>query len=520
MPRVSSRLLEDGYAQAAENCDFRRGKLEPSRAPLDTGVNLGFSTESIYWYNRAGNGGDGFWFEWDTDVDVVRGPIANDVDLRVYFTGDGVPGFTDVTLGQSGTGPYPGARYDLGIPVPDAPTANSMTGEPPDGFSEEQTGYVLTFVDKYGAEGAPSAASNEITRWDGDSQTVSLTSLDVATGNFDIPFKNIYRLTSAGVYQFVAQIPNANTTYEDGVDNPLGEPVPSDGWLPPHPDMIGLTAVPGGIMMGWWDNTVAFCVPGQPHAWPLEYRYALEYDVVGAAVGAQGILVVTKGKPYMFMGTSPASYQPIQMDHPFPGLNKRSVVDMGDYIMYASPEGLVAVGGPSPGLISEAHIKPEQWRAKYGKSTLIATRWHDQYLGFYDGSGGSAFTFHPRDGFQDFDQAAEALWSDPQTGDVYIKQGLNLYQWDSGANETYEWVSGEFNIPPQRRYGVAKVDADSYPVTFEFYRDGALAKSLSVTSRQSFRLPTQQAYSRCHIRVAGSAPINFIQLASGKDEII
>lgn len=518
MPRVSPRLLNTPFAQAAENCDFRNGQLRPSKAPLDTGVDLQLSTKSFYWYNREGNGGAGFWFEWDADVDVVRSPIADDTDKRVYFTGDGVPGFTDITLGQSGTGPYPGARYDLGLPAPGAPTATGPTGSAPDGTQEEETAYIMTFVDTFGAEGPPSPPSQAVTRWDGS--TVSLTLLEIATGNFNVTAKRIYRLTLSGVYQFVAEIPNANDTYDDSVVNAsLGEPVPSDGWVAPHPDMIGLTAIPGGVLMGWWDDTIAFCEPYQPHAWPVEYRQTVNADVVGAAVASQGIVVVTRGKPYMILGTNPASYQPVELDHVYPGISKRSVVDMGDYVAYASPEGIVAVGGSQPQLLTEEHINPEQWVDTYGKSSLKAVRHKNRYLGFYDGTPNAAFAFSPEEGFRDFAESASALWRDPQTGDVYLRQGTDLLKWDEGADAAYEWVSKEFTLPPQQRYGVCKVDADAYPVAFECYLDGVLAKSLSVASRSSFRLPTTAQYRTLRVRVTGSAPINFIQLASSKDEI-
>lgn len=520
MPRVSPRLLGDGFAQAASNCDFRSGRLDPSKAPLDTGVTLQTGTESIYWYNREGNGGAGFWFQWGSSVDVAKSPVPDDVDRLIYFTGAGVPKFTDITLGQSGGGPYPGASYDLGLPAPDAPTASDMSGTTPDGAQVEQTGYIMTYVDTYGYEGPPSAASGEVDRWDGTADAVELTNLSIPSGNFNVVAKRLYRLTNAGVFQFLAEIPAASTTFSDDIDNPLGEPVITEGWIAPNPNMIGMTAVPNGGLMGWWGNTVAFSVPGQPHAWPIEYRYGFDYEIVGAAVTSQGIAIVTKGRPYMLMGTGPSSYSPIQMDHVLPGISKDSVVDMGDYALYASPEGLVAVGGSSPGLVTEPHIKPEQWRERYGNATLKAVRWDDRYLGFYDGASGAAFSFRADEGFRDFDQSATAVWMDPETADVYVKQGTTLAKWGEGSDEIYEWVSGEGTIPPLARWGVAKVDADSYPVTFEFYRDGALAKSKTVTGPQSFRLPTRRDYRRFHVRVAGSSPINFIQLASGKDEIV
>jgi len=520
MPRVSSKLLDDSYAQIASNCYLSRGKLEPSKAPQNTAVSLNSNTKTIYWFNREANSGNGYWFQWSGDVNVVRGPIANDTSLRTYFTGNGVPKYTTAALGQTGSGPYPGASRDLGIPAPGAPMATGPSGDPPSGSQRVSTAYVITYVSDLGEEGPPSLPSAIVDRWDG--ATVNLSGLSVPTGNFVITQKRIYRAELNGVYQYVGAVPVATTIFADDVySESLGEPVPSTAWDAPNASMIGLTALPNGILMGWWGNTIAFSEAYQPHAWPVGYRLALDYDVVGAAVSAYGVIVVTKGTPYLVAGNSPESMSVAKMDIALAGVSKRSVVDMGDYVIYASANGLAAVGGTDARLITEPHITPEQWRSMFKPDSIHAYRWDDRYLGFYNnGTTSGAFSFHPQEGFRLFTDYADCAFLDDQSGDLYVKQGTLLKKWNTGVNTPYTWRSKIFTVPPGQVYSACKVDADGYPVSLSFYIDGVLAKAISVTSKKPFRLPTTNRYREAEIQLSGSAPINLVQIGKSMSDIL
>ncbi len=520
MPRLSPKLLEQSYAQVATNCYLLSGRLEPSKLPQNSGVALASNTKSIYWFNRDANGGNGYWFQWNSDVNVVRGQIAGDTNLRTYFTGDGIPKFTTAALGQSGLGPYPGASRTLGIPVPSAPNATAPEGEVPEGGQLISTAYVVTYVSDLGEEGPPSTPSNVVDRWDG--AVVQVSNLSAPSGSFVINRKRIYRAELNGVFQFVGEVSVGSISFSDDiVSASLAEPVPSTNWDAPNSEMIGLTALPNGILMGWWKNTLAFSEAFQPHAWPIDYRLALDYDIVGAAVSAYGVVVVTKGSPYLIAGTSPDSMSQSKLDVALAGVSKRSVVDMGDYVVYASANGLVAVGGTDARVISETFITPEQWRNLFKPDSIHAYRWDDHYLGFYNtGINAGAFSFHPQEGFRQFTEYAECAFVDDQNGELYIKQGSQLKKWNRGINAPYIWRSKVLTVPPGQIFSVCKVDASSYPVNFQFYADGLTIKSVTVNSRKAFRLPTLKQYQFAEIQVSGSSPIDSIQISTSMSEIL
>lgn len=520
MPGVSPKLLAQNSAQIATNCYLKSGQLEPAKLPQNVGVSLSSNTESIYWFNRSANGGSGYWFQWSSDVNAVRGPIANDSNLRTYFTGNGAPRFTIASLAQSGSGPYPSASRSLGIPAPSAPSAQGSIDEVPEGAQVVSTAYVITYVSDLGEEGPPSIPSNIVERWDGSNVTVA--DISIAGGDFIVSAKRIYRAELNGVFQYVGEVPASATSFVDSIETAqMGEPVPSTNWDAPNAAMIGLTALPNGILMGWWGNTLAFSEAYYPHAWPIDYRLALDFEIVGAAVSAYGVVVVTSGSPYLIAGSSPDSMSQSKLDVALAGVSKRSVVDMGDYVVYASANGLVAVGGTDARLISEQHITPEQFREIFKPDSIHAYRWDDRYLAFYDnGTTSGAFSFHPQEGFRLFTDYADCAFVDDQNGDLYIKQGDQLKKWNRGIPASYTWKSKLFSVPAGQVFTCCKIDAQSYPVNCVFYADGVAVKTITINSRKAFRLPSLARYQEAEIQVSGSAVIDSIQLSTSMSELL
>ncbi len=520
MPIRDPKSLPISYAQSALNVDIRRSRLDPFKAPLDLSIALVDSTETIYLFNPEANGGNGFWFQFNSDVNVVRGAIFDDTNLRTYYTGDGVPKFTTVAAGQSGGGPYPGAAFDLGLPIPADFSATGPGGSPPSGGQEVNASYVVTFVDQFGAEGPASNPTASIVRY--DTGTVALSSLPVASGNFVVNTKRIYRSELTGVYQFVAEIPNANTTYDDSIDsNLLGESLTSATYNAPHADMVGLTALPNGIMMGWFGNQLCFSEPFLPHAWPIDYRISLDFDIVAAIPVPNGVLVCTTGKPYLVYGSTPQSMSQLSIDSPHTCVSKRSAVDMGEFAIYASSDGLVANGGARAApLITENIITPEQWRERVNPSSIHAYRFDDRYLAFYDnGVIQGSFTFHPEEGLNFYDEYCDCAYRDDRDGRLYIKQGTELLAWNEGTNKQLVWRSGILETTNGRTIKVAQVNADSYPLTLEYFVDGVSRKTKTVNNNKAFRLPDLRYKRDEVIEIRSTSPVSSVQLVSSMSEV-
>ena len=377
---------------------------------------------------------------------------------------------------------------------------------PSDADLDFETSYVYTFVSAYGEEGPPSAASTVVTT--DDNQNVNLSNLQTSHSNSNINLlkKRIYRSNTGSnttQFQFVAELALSATTYTDTSKNSeLAEVIPSTTWIAPpdddtslYPDgpMKGLCALPGGIFAGFTGKRICFSEPFLPHAWPADYRLAIEEEIVGMKVVSNGVLVTTKSVPYLVTGSGPDTMTAIRIESSQANLNKRSIVDMGPFVIYASPDGLIAAEGTTVRNLTEGIITPSQWQANYYPATITGFLWEQRYVGFYStGSGYGGFIFDPRvgDGTSFVDLDASGLirggHTDPDDSQLYliISNTIKKFQ-GSGTNLTFNWKSKEYVMPKPISMGFVKVEAEAYPVRVKVYGDGSVIYNASIATSGS-----------------------------------
>ena len=122
-PMVAVRLLPPSLAVTAINVNLTSGELVPLKALLKVGNNLlskaGIKL-SMYKFGQDLIDETQFWLHWTTNVNVVRGNIADDTSERTYFTGDGLPKVTYSPIAVTGGATdYPYGTYTLGVIKPD-----------------------------------------------------------------------------------------------------------------------------------------------------------------------------------------------------------------------------------------------------------------------------------------------------------------------------------------------------------------------------------------------------------------
>lgn len=530
MPIVDERLLPDASAQVARNVYLRRGTLKPENAPGPiAGLPNVINPSSLYRYPN-GNNGAGFWMIWGNNkrVHTVKSPLADDAWLRVYWTGDGPPKMGGVAQITGGSQPYPARSFRLGVPaLASAPIARA----PSDRVSSDdhpltavQVSYAVTLVTSFGEEGPPSPASSSIIRWDmvdgaPKNGNVDLSLPALPSGAHDIITKRIYRAESSGVFQHIADVPAAQGTYTDNaLSEDMGLSLPSIEWDMPDERLTGLTSMPGGFLVGYFGNTLCFSEAFYPHAWPVSYQLAFSEDIVGVAAVAGGLVVATNGRPHMVTGSSPAAMADMHLDEDQPCVSGRSLVDMGEYAVYASPNGLIAVGGGSAQLLTKAMISKEQWNA-LKPETIHAYRHDGRYLAFYQGG---SFAFTPGEGFEFFDIHATAGWYDLDKDQLCLIQGSSITAWGKGDAMTLRWRSKIHEVSPGGSgFTCAKVIARQYPVTLRIVADGETMLELDVQSRDLFRLPAGYALSRdWEIEIESTHEVQSVQVASSPSEIV
>lgn len=526
-PKYDPRKLAGGLAQTAKNAVLDRGSLYPLKQPSDTGTTIGSTAKSLYKYN------DSTWLNFTNDRDVVRVPIANDIHERVFITDpDGYPYVYSA-----------GASYRAGIPAPATAPVATPTQTPTDDASieAETISYVMTFVDAWGVEGPPSAPSTSVDRV--RNTQVDLTSLAAApVGAYNFgsgAVKRIYRSNSGSAgafYQYAGEVAISATTFTDNVDTEdLGEVIPTVTWIGPPDDdtslypngpMQGVVALPNGVLAGFADKELCFSEPYLYHAWPAEYRLAFDEPIVGIAPIAAGLAVLTERRPYIVTGIHPSSMAATQLDVNQACVSKRGVVDMGDYAIYPSPDGLVAVSGGEAVLLTEELFTREQWQA-YSPSTIDAYEYEGRYIGFYGGTAG--FIFDPTGGLNAFiniDDHFDAGYYDPQTDILYVNDGGGLTQWAQNSTEySYTWKSGVMVAPKPTNYGVLRIHADeaftSKAVIAKVWADGTLILTYTFNGALSWtRLPAGFRAREWEIEVVGTNPISFISLSNSMETAV
>ena len=527
LPILDPRLLPENNAQTARNLALGRGTLRPHNDTLtDSALPATINPANLYRYN-VGNDGSGFWFSWGDqyDIDVVRSPIANDAYARVYWTGQDAPKMGSLAQVTTGTGPYPSAWYELGVPAPasgPSVVAPEDRTEVPDTALE--TAYVVTLVTAFGEEGPPSDPSGFVLRWD-DVDTnpgfgeVEVTLPGVPTANLYITKKRLYRVESGGQYQLVTELTAATGTYTDNVlSEQLGLALESIEWDAPNAAMQGLTVLPNGILAGFFDNTLAFCEPYLPHAWPIDYQLAFDDPIVAIASISGGLIVTTTGQPWLVTGSSPEAMAQMMLDVNQPCLSKRSMVDMGGYAIFAGHDGLIAVGGTEAQVITSQVLTRKQWQA-LNPSTIHGYRYDRAYLGFYDGG---SFLFTPGQGIEFYDTVASAGYYDLSDDILYLIQGADITQWDKGNPLTYTWRSKIHEIPPgSAGFSCGKVIAYTYPVQLTVYADGETVVTHTVQSPSMFRMPSGFTLSRdWQIELQGVNEVSSVQIASSPGELV
>jgi hypothetical protein len=249
----------------------------------------------------------------------------------------------------------------------------------------EDRSYVYTYVNNLGEEGPPSPPSTFTAVLDGQSVLLSDLALPPTIG-YDIEKVRLYRTnsTEAGTeYQFVQEFDVTRTNIDLVKSADLGEVIASTTWDPPAADMVGITTMPNGMLVGFSGKQIFFCEPYMPHAWPAEYDQAVDYNIVGLASIGNSVIAVTKGWPYVITGSHPrnANIRPIKINQAC--VSKESIATDGDKVYYASPDGIIEVSVNGVRIATESLMDKDDW-ATYSPSSLVSEFYEGRYYGFYD----------------------------------------------------------------------------------------------------------------------------------------
>lgn len=534
-PKISDRLLPQDMATIATNTRLDSGRLDPWKANASASITTALgtisgATKTLFKHN------DSIWIASDEDINIARSPIAEDPHERLYVSGiGGSSGFPRMTTAAIvGNNSF----FRLGIPVPASFDSVTVTGTTSVSGTEtpQARSYIFTYVSAFGEEGAPNTAliSQVVNVFSDQSVTVDFPANP--SGNFNLAFKRLYRTDTDGIFRFVATIPLASDTFNDTVaEANLGEEIPTSSFVGPpdddsteHPDgpLQGLISLPNGFLAGFAGQTVLFSEAFQPHAFPTAFRLTMRSEVVAIAPLTSGVLVLTKEKPAVIQGIDPEAMTMMEIDSTLSCVAKRSVVDMGSFVMYASPDGLVAATDNSLQLATENILTRDQWQDLV-PSSIVGFQWEGHYIGFYnDGTESKGFIFDPRGGKNSYvklDFHATAGFNDLEEDELYLVVGGSVVKFAAHASSKlgYTWKSKSFYLSRPINPAVAKLNCDSYSPnpTFKLFADGTLKHTQTVTDSNTFRLPSGYKANEFEVEISGSVPVNEVCVYESSEEI-
>lgn len=529
-PATNKVALGDTAAQRAVNCKLHAGVLQPFKAPATVHTptaNLS-PYKTIYRYDQDAQTPTQYWFTFTTDVDVVKGAVAGDENERTYYTGDGVPKVTDVTIGIS-SAPYPSSYFRLGIPAPSAPPTIvvSTAASPVPSTPAEDRVYVYTFVSAWGEESPPSLPSAVLTTEIGD--TVTVSGLATApTPNYNTgsgAMKRIYRVAngnSSTNYLFVAEIPIAQVTYIDTIPTvELSNVIPTliSDILPAN--AAGLTNMANGIMAAFVGYDVYLCEPYKPYSWPELYRQAVDYPVVGLGAFGSSLAILTTGNPAILTCTDPQSVSVEKLSLPYSCVSKRSICSAFGEVVYASPDGLVSIGPNGAKVITEALMTREEWDA-YKPSSMMCALWDDRIFIFYDtGTVRGSLLLDGKQGLTESTVFATAAYNDLVNGKLYLCINNVITEWNAGTALTYTWKSKLFTHPNFVNFAWGQVLAEAYPVTLNAYinDNDTPVYTYTVADAEPFRLQSGFKARYWEIELVGSTTVYSVTFAESIDEL-
>lgn len=504
-PRIAPRLLPATLAQEALDVKLWSGELRPHYA--DTIIKyIPSTTQSIYrykWKNKKYN-----WLGWAKSVNVVKGPVYDDENNRIYLMVNDGTGFlvTDSSLleDRDYINGLESKAYAVAIPEP-GQSDIWVSGGTGSGDIESRS-YVYCYVRQWsdgtidvGKSSGPLKNSSDRSRYTVDvrpGQVVDMSIVDpIAHANgigAGINKIYIYRseVTSAGqaLYSYVDQF-DVNTNrvtnnpaavwvsngsyykYSDSKPNTsLGEACPSIYWDAPVTGLKGLVSLQNGLFAAYKDSTIYVSDWNAPHAWPYEHTVTIDYPIVGLGSFGNTIVVCTEAAPVLITVTDPTKPTTRAIQENCPCVSAGSIVSTRNGVIFASTNGLVLINSASPTFITEKIITQDEWLPLHPES-LQAAFLNNTYYGFFTNPTEKAagflfdldsYTYSTvynsivSSGMVYISQPTKIVYNDVEQSQLYVcyplenktQYSLNSFGTDSRINKSFRWRS-KVNVSPQ-----------------------------------------------------------------------
>lgn len=381
--------------------------------------------------------------------------------------------------------------------------------------------YLVTFVSDRGEESAPSPPSVELTINQYNTATVNLPT--VPSGR-NITAWRVYRSATTAdltTFQYVTELSTSTSSFDDDVSNEaLGEVIPTVGWDEPVLGLKGLVNMPNGVMAAFIGNTLHFCEPYAPYAWPANYQITTEFPIVGLAVFGQTLLVCTTGSPYYVSGADSASMSAVKLQTNQACVSRRSIATVQGGAIYASPDGLCIADDSGVKLLTQGFYTREDWQA-LSPSSIIGVEHENYYYAVYSGGCLALDLGTMKLGTVDGLSSATALYVDRYSDTLYAVIGTSIKSIFTTGSRTAVWKSPRTILPSETSFAWLKVIGEQTtgsPVTVNWYANGVLKYSADLTNTNPVRLPFGRDLEH-EVEIEAAVRITSVSMVSTTEEL-
>lgn len=459
-------------------------------------------TESLFLYNGA-------YVYSNTRTKYLKTPNAGDVWNRLYYVeeGGGPRYYAEGGVAVS---------YKLGLPRPASfSTAINDHGDSSNALTEHFRSYVVAWVDQYGHLGPTSEVGVNILDeavYEGAEVLVGRPPIPAGEYAFGTNAKwRIYRSNTSnagqGVFQFVADVPLSTVLYYDNMETGnLQEAQQSSTWEAP-PALEDMVAMSGGYFAGFKGNALYFSEPYLPHAWPYTFSYT--ENIVGISVIDSGLLVLTDDKPYLMVGTTPASMARVDLRSDQSCVSKNSIVDMGGATMFASTDGLCIAYGTEVKVLTEELLHRDDWWTNYDPANINALAHEGRYET-------ETFSFDPKGGLNALvsqNQEFRGHYRDGTSDQTFVINGAGIpVGYKTGAALDYRYKTKIFEYPRPVNFGFIRIAMGAGTVTMVGYGDGEEIFRGVISASGTYKLPAGFKCRYYELEFSGSASISKVLL--------
>lgn len=222
------------------------------------------------------------------------------------------------------------------------------------------------------------------------------------------------------------------------------------------------------MIVGFFGNTVCFCEPNKPWAWPIKYRLQTDDPIVAIGNVGNTIVVATTGRMWVLQGNSPANMSRTKTDFNLPCISKRSMVNLGFGVAWSTPGGLGIYGQITAGDYLTKYVHSwDTWQNTQDVYSLVGAYYQGTYFG---SSATHSFIFEKNDQVGGYLVQSDIFFTaaryKPNKDAFYYannKSGANVvYRWDDPAavNSVVDWKSKAFVFKDFCNLGAARVVAD------------------------------------------------------------